>query len=136
MDVPEYMVAMSIHIDHSTLGSGNRFVYWIGGDGVKSLVYDNTGQYNRHTIKNSEFSITKLFGEDGKELEFVASDRLSYRLHPESVWIDAGPLTVAGRRSTDPSFSALKRNGIDAFVQPDDPNNGVGGSGMWSGLEF
>ena len=88
-------VPLSIYVTPSTkscpIGSGSRHVYWVAGDGIKSMLYLTMGW--PVVVSNRDFAITGVYGA----IKTMALDgRVKYQLPGFDMWYDLGPITPGG----------------------------------------
>lgn len=82
-----------------------RVLFWLGGDGRRSLLYTTLGLGD--VVPNSEFTFVQVYGAIESKVD---AGRIMYRAAgiPDQ-WIDVGPLTPAGVKSSDPDFDEIRK---------------------------
>lgn len=101
--------AVQVYSSNSSVGYGNRVVYWVGSDGRRAVVFNCMG--DRFTIPNSELSFVSVIGAFAYSFE---NGRLRYQGNIGATWIDAGPLNEGSVKPDDPSIrTIIKQIGSD-----------------------
>jgi hypothetical protein len=81
----------------------SRFVFWVSGDGVKTLLYFTSGL--AEVVPNQQFTVTRVHGATSTK---IAEGRVSYLMDEGSSWKDLGPITKEGRRPGDTDFESMR----------------------------
>jgi hypothetical protein len=84
------------------LGSGSRYVFWLGSDGRQAAMYATTGEL--YVVQTKSFTILRVHGSISTE---VKNGRLMYMMPGADIWLDAGPVHSGGVKDGDPKMSAI-----------------------------
>jgi hypothetical protein len=103
-------VPLQIHVNAHTktcpVGSGSRSVFWVAGDGCKTMVYLPVGW--PVVISNQDFTVVKVLGAV-KTMEL--GGRIKYQHEDNDTWYDLGPVLSSGYDSTlDSPFETVRRS--------------------------
>jgi hypothetical protein len=79
------------------LGSGHRYVYWVAGDGLQTLVYQCNGL--ACIIDNQQFKVMEVVGA---AKTMINEGRVLYLENKlGAFWEDLGPITSSGKKDVD-----------------------------------
>jgi len=88
-----------------TLGAGSRLLFWVVGDGSKTLFYLTAGW--PVVLRNRDFSISSVVGAAST---IVVDGRIKYTMPDDETWHDLGPILPKGHDpSTDPAFDYTRK---------------------------
>lgn len=121
--------AVSVYSDNSSLGCGNRIVYWVGSDGTRCVVYNCVGDL--FVVPNEDLSFNSVTNAAAYSFK---DGRLRFR-NKGSVWIDGGPIWKSAAKPDDPSIATIKdRAGRETSL--DELIDDAGGDTTWEDDEW
>jgi len=122
---------------NSTMSSGKTNLFWVVGNGSKTLVYRTSG--NAEIVSNKDFDFVRVM--DAQQ-SMVVDGRILYLPADEGAeWEDLGPIEAHALSDSDPNFKEickahLKRD-VDAEDKADQADNcrflslGSSSKGKW-----
>lgn len=129
-------VAITVHSvatdKTQVLPSGATILFWVAGDGYRTLVYRTSG--NAQVLKNSKFEFCKVIGA---KKSMISDGRILYLPEEEgTAWEDLGPITPGAATENDPDFEEIRRAHLkaDPIVEDkinEDADDGWAGSGSF-----
>ena len=103
-------VPLSIYVQAQTkscpLGCGSRSVFWVAGNGRKTMFYLPIGW--PVVLSNIDFGVVKVIGSTNT---MAMNWRVKYQMAESDMWYDLGPITTNGYDpELDSSFEVTRKS--------------------------
>jgi hypothetical protein len=106
---------------NSTMFCGTTYLFWVVGDGSKTLVYRTSG--NAEIVSNRDFVFVEVVDA---QKSMVAEGRIMYLPTEEgSDWIDLGPILPHAYNDSDPKFDEIRKAHLLCDVTPEEELDNV-----------